>query len=73
MADLDDFFAKKDRKKSKGKKVLTSEELTKKLDDKKVDTKPKKEKPMSTISEGGVQEPVSISKCVEIITFISAI
>jgi hypothetical protein len=55
MADLDDFFAKKDRKKSKGKK-LTSEELVKKLE---TDTKAKKEKPMTTITEGGVQEEVS--------------
>lgn len=33
MADLDDFFAKKDRKKSKTKKFATSDELAKKLED----------------------------------------
>lgn len=33
MADLDDFFAKKDKKKSKGKKFATAEELAKKLED----------------------------------------
>ncbi|XP_055919233.1 protein CDV3 homolog [Eupeodes corollae] len=33
MADLDDFFAKKDRKKSKGKKFLTADELVKNLED----------------------------------------
>lgn len=46
MADLDDFFAKKDRKKSKGKKFLTTEEIAKKLEEtgKKID-KPKKDKP----------------------------
>lgn len=46
MADLDDFFAKKDRKKSKSKpKFLTAEELVKSLEDtsKRDATKPKKE------------------------------
>ena len=38
MADLDDFFAKKDKKKSK-KKFTTSDELTKKLDEKPVKKK----------------------------------
>lgn len=33
MADLDDFFAKKDRKKSKGRKFATTEEVAKKLED----------------------------------------
>lgn len=33
MADLDDFFAKKDRKKSKSKKVVATEEVAKKSDD----------------------------------------
>lgn len=33
MADLDDFFAKKDRKKSKAKKFLTADELVKNLED----------------------------------------
>lgn len=34
MADLDDFFAKKDRKKSKGtKKFTTTDEVAKKLED----------------------------------------
>ncbi|XP_034951423.1 protein CDV3 homolog [Chelonus insularis] len=33
MADLDDFFAKKDRKKSKGKKFTTTEEIAKKLEE----------------------------------------
>ncbi|XP_055374254.1 protein CDV3 homolog isoform X2 [Condylostylus longicornis] len=43
MADLDDFFAKKDKKKSKTKKFLTPEELAKKLEDtskKAVEVKP---------------------------------
>lgn len=45
MADLDDFFAKKDRKKSKGKKFLTADELVKNLEDtsKREPPKPKKE------------------------------
>lgn len=33
MADLDDFFAKKDRKKSKGKKFTTTDEIAKKLEE----------------------------------------
>ncbi|XP_018320158.1 protein CDV3 homolog [Agrilus planipennis] len=47
MADLDDFFAKKDRKKSKGKKFTTTEEVAKKLEDtsKKTDKPTKKERP----------------------------
>ncbi len=32
MADLDDFFAKKDKKKSKTKKFTSSDELVKKLE-----------------------------------------
>lgn len=48
MADLDDFFAKKDRKKKPTKKFVTPEDLTKKLEittPKVADTKPKKEQP----------------------------
>ncbi len=33
MADLDDFFAKKDRKKGKSKKLTPSEELARKIED----------------------------------------
>lgn len=33
MADLDDFFAKKDKKRSKPKKFLTQDELREKLED----------------------------------------
>lgn len=45
MADLDDFFAKKDRKKTKPKKFATPDELVKKLEDttKKNELKPRKE------------------------------
>lgn len=50
MADLDDFFAKKDRKKSKTsvKKFPTAEEMSKKIDEtretcKKPELKPRKE------------------------------
>lgn len=45
MADLDDFFAKKDRKKSKTKKFATAEELAKKIEDttkKSTEVKPRK-------------------------------
>lgn len=48
MADLDDFFAKKDRKKSKGtKKFTTTDEVAKKLEDtsfKKNEKAPKKDR-----------------------------
>ena len=50
MADLDDFFAKKDRKKSKTtkSKFTTPEELVKKIEDttsKKPEPKPKQQPP----------------------------
>lgn len=53
MADLDDFFAKKDRKKAKGKKFTTTEEIAKKLEEtgKKLEKPKPKEKPPNT--EGG--------------------
>ena len=56
MADLDDFFAKKDRKKGKSKKFTTTDEIAKKLEEtgKKVE-KPKKEKsvlPLQTSGQG---------------------
>lgn len=61
MADLDDFFAKKDRKKTKAKRFATSDELAKKLEDttKKSETKLRKE-PQPTVqsttqSDGGVE------------------
>ncbi|KPI96523.1 hypothetical protein RR46_12553 [Papilio xuthus] len=55
MADLDDFFAKKDRKKSKSvKKFATADELAKKLEDtKKSDVRPKKERPAQEGDEPG--------------------
>ncbi|XP_050673748.1 protein CDV3 homolog [Leptidea sinapis] len=61
MADLDDFFAKKDRKKSKSvKKFATAEELAKKMEDtKKPDVRPKKERPVQEGEEqdrGGEEE-----------------
>lgn len=54
MADLDDFFAKKDKKKSKSvKKFATAEELTKKLEDTKKADKPiKKERTLPQGPEG---------------------
>ncbi|XP_055643474.1 protein CDV3 homolog [Toxorhynchites rutilus septentrionalis] len=51
MADLDDFFAKKDRKKSKTKKFATAEELAKRIEDtakKATETKPRKVNPTNT-------------------------
>ncbi|XP_045782523.1 protein CDV3 homolog [Maniola jurtina] len=56
MADLDDFFAKKDRKKSKSvKKFTTTDELAKKLDDpkQKPEVRPKKDRPPQEGEEAG--------------------
>ena len=56
MADLDDFFAKKDRKKSKAvKKFATADELAKKLEDtkQKPEARPKKERPVQEGDEPG--------------------
>lgn len=58
MADLDDFFAKKDRKKTKAKKFATPDELVKKLEDttKKPEVKTARDEPQlstqSTQSDG---------------------
>lgn len=56
MADLDDFFAKKDRKKAKGKKFTTTEEIAKKLEEtgKRVEKPKPKEKPAN--QEEGAEE-----------------
>lgn len=51
MADLDDFFAKKDRKKKPTKKFVTPEDLSKKLEittPKVADVKSKKEQPQKS-------------------------
>lgn len=61
MADLDDFFAKKDRKKSKAvKKFATTDEVAKKLDEpkQKSDVRPKKERP---IQEGDEPRRAGVS------------
>lgn len=56
MADLDDFFAKKDRKKSKTKKFATPEEMAKSIEDtskKATEVKPRKVTPsVATTAEG---------------------
>lgn len=53
MADLDDFFAKKDRKKAKGKKFTTTEEIAKKLEEteKRIEKPKPKEKPINPEGE----------------------
>ncbi|KAG7189139.1 hypothetical protein KM043_008707 [Ampulex compressa] len=53
MADLDDFFAKKDRKKAKGKKFTTTDEIAKKLEEtgKRMEKLKTKEKPMTQEGE----------------------
>lgn len=65
MADLDDFFAKKDKKKSKGKKFATADEIAKKLEEtgKKSD-KLKKEKTLQNISgQDGEENGTIIQVC----------
>lgn len=74
MADLDDFFAKKDRKKTKTKKFATSDELAKKLEDttKKNDTKRKETQPTtlpSTQSDGVEVEGADQSIAAEVCLF----
>lgn len=53
MADLDDFFAKKDRKKAKGKKFTTTEEIAKKLEEtgKRLGKSKSKDKPVNPEGE----------------------
>ncbi|XP_053693345.1 protein CDV3 homolog [Sabethes cyaneus] len=61
MADLDDFFAKKDRKKSKTKKFATAEELAKRIEDsakKNTEVKQRKVTPIVEGSEPKNPEPV---------------
>lgn len=65
MADLDDFFAKKDKKKSKGKKFATADEIAKKLEEtgKKSD-KLKKEKTLQNSSgQDGEENGTIIQVC----------
>jgi hypothetical protein len=58
MADLDDFFAKKDRKKSKGKKFTTTDEIAKKLEEtgKKVEKTKKEKTTLSSQASGQGEE-----------------
>ncbi|CAG2065308.1 unnamed protein product [Timema podura] len=67
MADLDDFFAKKDRKKANRKKFTTTDEIAKKLEEtgKKVE-KPKKEKPPPTSQVPGEGEEEQVHQVEEI-------
>lgn len=63
MADLDDFFAKKDRKKSKGKKFATADEIAKKLEETgKRSEKIKKEKPLQSIGGQDGDDPNNIQQ-----------
>uniref|UniRef100_A0A1B6DSN7 Protein CDV3 homolog n=1 Tax=Clastoptera arizonana TaxID=38151 RepID=A0A1B6DSN7_9HEMI len=60
MADLDDFFAKKDRKKPKGKKFSTADEMAKKLEESgKRNEKSKKDKPTTNATLDG-EDPVPL-------------
>lgn len=61
MADLDDFFAKKDRKKTKpSKKFTTTEELAKKFEEpKKTESRPRKAEPVAPVvgADGEIVPP----------------
>lgn len=60
MADLDDFFAKKDRKKKITKKFATPEDLSKQLEEtsaKNKEVKARKEPPPPKVTDGSVEEP----------------
>lgn len=68
MADLDDFFAKKDRKKTKPtKKFTTTEELAKKLEEtpKKQESKPRKPEPAAPVvgADGEIVPPEEQVSC----------
>jgi len=62
MADLDDFFAKKDRKKAKGKKFTTTDEVAKKLEEtgKRLEKPKPKEKPANPEGEESQQTEVRV-------------
>ncbi|XP_046682172.1 protein CDV3 homolog [Homalodisca vitripennis] len=64
MADLDDFFAKKDKKKSKGKKFATADEIAKKLEETgKKTEKTKKDKTLqSTAGQDGEENGTLIQE-----------
>lgn len=68
MATLDDFFAKKDRKKAKGKKFTTTDEIAKKLEEtgKKIE-KTKKDKatlPSQTPGQGEEEQGNQVQVCI---------
>lgn len=66
MADLDDFFAKKDRKKAKNiKKFSTADEIAKKLEDtgKKVEKPIKKDRSNQETDESRLDSHVCIFLC----------
>ena len=64
MADLDDFFAKKDKKKSKTKKFLTPEEVVKKLEDtsKKVEQQAQASKPLRKVDQETTEPIEQVSR-----------
>lgn len=59
MADLDDFFAKRDKKKNKSKKFLSSEELVKQLEQNVKEDKPKPAKIEEETTEATTNQEVT--------------
>lgn len=64
MADLDDFFAKKDKKKSKGKKFSTADEIAKKLEEtgKKIEKSKKDKSLQATTGQDGEENGTLIQE-----------
>lgn len=63
MADLDDFFAKKDRKKAKNiKKYSTADELAKKLEDTGKKTEKPKQKDRSNQEQDETRQEIHVSQ-----------
>lgn len=60
MADLDDFFAKKDKKKNKTKKFLSTEELVKQLEQSAREKEASKNVKPAKIEEETSNEPTQV-------------
>lgn len=71
MADLDDFFAKKDKKKGKTKKFLSSEELVKQLEQTAKEMAAEKQKPAKIDEEAEQTKITNQEVFIEYLTFVS--
>lgn len=65
MADLEDFFAKRDRKKGKSKKYISSDELVRQLEQPAVtkeETKIENSETKATLTEGNLEVRLNIQR-----------